>query len=56
MHELDCKSKRDGKDHASEKNDHLMMSCPMSKANANDWENNIMGTRMKGENFVSITD
>jgi hypothetical protein len=47
---------RDGKDHASEKNDHLMMSCPVSKANVNGWENNIMGTGTKGENFVSMMD
>jgi hypothetical protein len=57
VHELDCKSESDVKDHASKKNDHLMMSCPMSKANANGWENDITDTRMKeGENFASITD
>jgi len=46
VHESGCKNKNDGKGHASEKRD-LTMSCPMSSANENGWENNIADARTK---------
>jgi hypothetical protein len=55
MHELDFENKSDRKDNASEKGDHLTITCPVSEANASGWESNIIDAGMKeGENFASI--
>ena len=59
MHELDYENESDGKDHASEKSDHLTVSCPVSEAeaNANGWENDIADAGMKeGEKFAGVRD
>ena len=40
-HGLNFENESDRKDDASEKGDHLTMTCPVSEANASGWENNI---------------
>jgi len=57
VHGLDCENESDGTGHASEKSDHLTVSCPVSEANENGWENDIADARTKeDENFAGVRD